>query len=43
LKRSIEAAAEVDLEMDIADDKAVKKIRCPVHALWNSEGTVGHL
>jgi haloacetate dehalogenase len=37
------AAADIDLEMDQADDKAGKKIQCPVHALWGAKGTVGVL
>jgi len=35
------AAAQIDLEMDEADDKAGTQINCPVHALWGSKGTVG--
>jgi pimeloyl-ACP methyl ester carboxylesterase len=37
------AAADIDLEMDQADDKAGRKIRCPVHALWGARATVGVL
>jgi len=37
------AAADIDLEMDEADDKAGKKIAAPVLALWSSEGAVGKL
>ncbi|HEY2532440.1 MAG TPA: alpha/beta hydrolase [Xanthobacteraceae bacterium] len=37
------AAAGVDLDMDKADDKAGKKIQCPIHALWAAKGTVGAL
>jgi haloacetate dehalogenase len=37
------AAADIGLEMDQADDKAGRKIRCPVHALWGAKGTVGVL
>jgi haloacetate dehalogenase len=35
------AAADIDLEMDKADDAAGKKIQCPLHVLWGSKGTVG--
>jgi len=37
------AAAGVDLEMDEADDKAGRKIECPLHALWGAKGTIGTL
>jgi haloacetate dehalogenase len=37
------AAADIDLEMDQADDKASRKIQCPLHALWGAKGTVGPL
>jgi haloacetate dehalogenase len=37
------AAAGIDLDMDRADDKAGKKIECPIHALWAGKGTVGVL
>jgi haloacetate dehalogenase len=37
------AAADIDPEMDRADDKAGRKIQCPVHALWGARGTVGVL
>jgi haloacetate dehalogenase len=37
------AAADIDLEMDEADDKAGRKIQCPFHALWGAKGTVGVL
>jgi haloacetate dehalogenase len=37
------AAAGADLEMDRADDKAGKKIVCPLHVLWAGKGTVGVL
>jgi haloacetate dehalogenase len=37
------AAADVDLEMDKADDEAGRKIQCPLHALWGAKGTVGVL
>jgi haloacetate dehalogenase len=35
------AAAGIDLDMDKADDKAGRKIECPVHALWGARGTIG--
>jgi haloacetate dehalogenase len=37
------AGASIDLEMDEADDKAGKKIQCPVHTLWGAKGTIGAL
>jgi haloacetate dehalogenase len=37
------ASADIDLEMDRADDEAGRKIQCPVHALWGGRGTVGRL
>lgn len=37
------AAADIDLEMDEADDKAGHKISAPLLALWGSKGVVGHL
>ena len=37
------AAANIDLEMDKADDEAGKKIECPLHVLWGAKGTVGSL
>jgi haloacetate dehalogenase len=37
------AAADIDLEMDQADDNAGRKIQCPVHALWGAKGTTGVL
>ena len=37
------AAAETDLEMDKADDKAGRKIKCPLHVLWGGKNTVGAL
>jgi hypothetical protein len=33
------AAADIDLEMDKADDDAGRKIQCPVHVLWAGKGT----
>ena len=35
------AAADLDLEMDSADDKIGKKIQCPLHVLWGGKGTIG--
>jgi haloacetate dehalogenase len=37
------AAADIDLEMDKADDVAGRKIQCPLHVLWGSKRTVGVL
>lgn len=37
------AAADIDLEMDQADDKAGHKISAPLLALWGAKGVVGHL
>jgi haloacetate dehalogenase len=37
------AAAEIDLEMDEADDRAGRKVIAPLHALWAGKGTVGEL
>lgn len=37
------AAADIDLEMDQADDAAGRKIQCPLLALWGGKGTVGVL
>ncbi len=37
------AAAEIDLEMDQADEKAGHKIEAPVLALWGAKGEVGKL
>ncbi len=37
------AAADIDLEMDKADDAAGKKIECPLHVLWGARNTVGAL
>ena len=37
------AAADIDLELDQADDKAGRKIQCPLRALWGAKGTVGPL
>ena len=37
------AAADIDLEMDEADDRAGNKIVAPVHALWGAKNSVGQL
>jgi len=37
------AAADIDLEMDKADDEAGRKIECPLHVLWGAKNTVGSL
>lgn len=37
------AAADIDLEMDEVDDRAGRKIQCPLHALWGAKGTAGVL
>jgi haloacetate dehalogenase len=37
------AGADIDLEMDKADEKARKKIQCPLHALWGGKGTTGSM
>jgi haloacetate dehalogenase len=37
------AAADIDLEMDEADEQAGRKVNCPVHALWGAKGAVGKL
>jgi haloacetate dehalogenase len=37
------AAAEIDLEIDEADEKAGRKIEAPVLALWGSKGALGKL
>jgi haloacetate dehalogenase len=37
------AGASIDLEMDEADDKASRKIQCPVHVLWGAKGALGAL
>lgn len=37
------AAADIDLEMDEADDQTSRKIQCPLHVLWGAKGTVGSL
>jgi haloacetate dehalogenase len=35
------AAADIDLEMDKADDEAGKKIKCPLHVLWGGKNVIG--
>jgi len=35
------AAADIDLEMDRADEAAGRKINCPLRVLWGGKGTVG--
>jgi haloacetate dehalogenase len=37
------ASADIDLEMDEADDRAGNKIVAPVHVLWGARGTIGPL
>ena len=37
------AAADIDLEMDEEDDKAGRKVECPVLALWGEKGALGKL
>ena len=37
------AAAEIDLDMDEADEKAGHKIEAPILALWGAKGAVGKL
>jgi haloacetate dehalogenase len=37
------AAAEIDLEMDKADDEAGRKIECPLHVLWGGRNAIGSL
>jgi haloacetate dehalogenase len=37
------AAANIDLEMDKADDEAGRKIECPLHVLWGAKNAVGSL
>jgi haloacetate dehalogenase len=37
------AAAGIDLDQDRADDKAGRKIKAPLLALWGAKGTVGKL
>jgi haloacetate dehalogenase len=42
-REDFRASADIDLEMDEADDRAGNKIVAPVHALWGAKGTVGPL
>jgi haloacetate dehalogenase len=37
------ASAQIDLEMDEADEKAGRKIEAPLLALWGGKGSVGEL
>ena len=37
------AAADLDLEMDKADDEAGKKIKCALHVLWGEKNAIGAL
>lgn len=37
------AAADIDLELDAADEQAGRKIEAPVLALWGAKGVLGHL
>ena len=37
------AGAGIDLAMDEADEKAGRRVKCPLHALWGAKGTVGSL
>jgi haloacetate dehalogenase len=37
------AAAEIDLEIDAADEQAGHKVEAPVLALWGARGVLGHL
>ena len=37
------AAADIDLEMDEADERAGRKIKAPLMVLWGSKGIVGKL
>jgi haloacetate dehalogenase len=37
------AAAQIDLELDEADEKAGRKVEAPVLALWGSKGAIGKL
>ncbi len=37
------AAAEIDLELDEADEKAERKVSCPLHVLWGAKGAIGKL
>jgi haloacetate dehalogenase len=37
------AAADIDLEMDAADEKAGRKIKAPLRVLWSGKGVIGEL
>src|SRR4029450_6140396 len=37
------ASADIDLEMDEEDEKAGRKVECPVLALWGEKGALGKL
>lgn len=37
------AGADIDLEMDRADEAAGNRVRCPAHVLWGAKGTVGRM
>jgi haloacetate dehalogenase len=37
------AAADIDLEVDEADERAGNKIVMPVHALWGAKNSIGQL
>jgi haloacetate dehalogenase len=37
------AAADIDLEMDEADQRNGRKVSCPLHALWGAKGAIGKL
>jgi haloacetate dehalogenase len=37
------AAADIDLELDKADDESGKKIQCPLHVLWGGKNAIGAL
>jgi len=37
------ASASIDLEQDLKDEAAGKKIQCPVHVLWAATGSMGQL
>jgi len=39
----LRAAADIDLEMDEADDRVGNKIVAPVHVLWGAKNSVGQL
>jgi haloacetate dehalogenase len=37
------AAADIDLELDEADQRAGRRVACPVHVLWGTKGAIGKL